>query len=198
MTSGMKAVPPAALGEAGSWKRSNQADSAEGEGEGVARSRSRRHRLFNARRSARDSKSFSIARRIAENPPSRSNRSMSSTQSPPARFSNTTARTIWMSSQPWLPATPTCRLIAAPAHWPSPDRDRPQDRPMTSARGATNCSRTGNRARPAPTSPHPVGDGFRVANQNYLLDYSRPTGNFNFLTPNPGWFRTYETGMSLS
>jgi hypothetical protein len=99
----MKAVPAAAVGEAGSWKRSSQADSAEGEG--VARSRSRRHRVFDARRSARDSKSFSIARRIAENPPSRSNRSMSSTQSPPARFSNTTARTIWMSSQPWLPAT---------------------------------------------------------------------------------------------
>jgi hypothetical protein len=32
-----------------------------------------------------------------------------------------------------------------------------------------------------PTSPHPVGDGFRVANQTYLLDSSRPTGNFNFL-----------------
>jgi DNA-binding LacI/PurR family transcriptional regulator len=37
-----------------------------------------------------------------------------------------------------------------------------------------------------PTSPHPVGDGFRIANQNYLLDSSRPTGNFILLTPNPG------------
>ena len=80
----MNAIPATALGEAGSSNRSSQPDSADGEG--VARSRSRRQRLFSDRRSARESKSFSIARRIAEKPLSRSNRSMSSTQSPPDRF----------------------------------------------------------------------------------------------------------------
>ena len=59
VTAGMNAVPATALGEAGSWNRSSQPDSADGEG--VARSRSRRQRLFSDRRSARESKSFSIA-----------------------------------------------------------------------------------------------------------------------------------------
>src|SRR5271157_4765750 len=108
----MNAIPATALGEAGSSNRSSQPDSADGEG--VARSRSRRQRLFSDRRSARESKSFSIARRIAEKPLSRSNRSMSSTQSPPERFRKITARTIWMSSQPWPPAARTCRWIAPP------------------------------------------------------------------------------------
>src|SRR5271163_3651069 len=66
----MNAVPATALGEAGSWNRSSQPDSADGEG--PVRSRSRRQRLFSDRRSARDNKSFSIARKIAEKPPSRS------------------------------------------------------------------------------------------------------------------------------
>src|SRR5271167_3161007 len=58
----MNAVPATALGEAGSWNRSSQPDSADGEG--PVRSRSRRQRLFNNRRSARDNKSFSIARKL--------------------------------------------------------------------------------------------------------------------------------------
>jgi hypothetical protein len=57
------------LGEAGSWNRSSQPDSADGEG--VARSRSRRQRMFEDHRSARDSKSFSTARKIAANASSR-------------------------------------------------------------------------------------------------------------------------------
>src|SRR5277367_4836523 len=60
----MNAVPATALGEAGSWNRSSQPDSADGEG--PVRSRWRRQRLFSDRRSARDNKSFSIARKIAD------------------------------------------------------------------------------------------------------------------------------------
>jgi hypothetical protein len=50
----MNAVPATALGDAVSWNRSNQPNSADGEGS--ARPRSRRQRLFSDRRSARDSK----------------------------------------------------------------------------------------------------------------------------------------------
>ena len=46
------------------------------------------------RRSARDNKSFSIARKIAEKPSSRSSRSTSSTQSPPERLRKITASVI--------------------------------------------------------------------------------------------------------
>jgi hypothetical protein len=55
----MNAVPATALGDAGSWKRSSHADSADGDG--TVRWRSRRQRRFSERRSARDSKSRSIA-----------------------------------------------------------------------------------------------------------------------------------------
>jgi len=77
------------------------ADSADGEG--VAAGVRVASGFFKERRSARDSKSFSIARNTAEKPPSRSSRSMSSTQSPPARFKKITASVIWISSQPWPP-----------------------------------------------------------------------------------------------
>src|ERR1700693_3319598 len=80
----MHAVPAAALGEALSWNRSSQPNSADGEG--IARPRPRRQRILRERRSARDSKSRSIARSIAEQPLSRSRLSMSSTQSPPDRL----------------------------------------------------------------------------------------------------------------
>ena len=99
------------------WKRSSRADTAEGDG--TVRSRSRRQRRRRERRSARDGRSRPIACSTAANPPSRSSRSRSSTQSPPARFRKTTASTICTSSQPWRPATWTCRRIAAvgPLPW---------------------------------------------------------------------------------
>src|SRR5271157_5338362 len=179
VTAGMNAFPATALGEFGSWNRSNQPDSADGEG--VARSRSRRQRLFSDRRSARDSKSFSIARRIAEKPPSRSNRSMSSTQSPPARFRKITARTIWMSSQPWPPAARTCRRIAAPRPL-ALIRSKYKGRPPKEVRPWLDGSASyWKSSSPCATIAHPVGDGFRIAIQDYLPDESGPTGNLNFL-----------------
>ena len=179
VTAGMNVFPATALGEFGSWNRSNQPDSADGEG--VARSHSRRQRLFSDRRSARDSKSFSIARRIAEKPPSRSNRSMSSTQSPPARFRKITARTIWMSSQPWPPAARTCRRIAAPRPL-ALIRSRYNGRPAKEVRPWLDRSASyWKSSSPCATIAHPVGDGFRIAIQDYLPDESGPTGNLNFI-----------------
>jgi hypothetical protein len=102
------------LGDAGSWNRSNQPNSADGEGS--ARPRSRRQRFFSDRRSARDNNSRSIAIKMAEKPLSCSSFSMSSTQSPPDRFRKITASAIWMSSQPWRPAAPICCRIAAARH----------------------------------------------------------------------------------
>jgi hypothetical protein len=55
----MNALPATAFAAAGSWNRSSQADSADGDG--TARSRARRQRAFSDRRSARESKSRSIA-----------------------------------------------------------------------------------------------------------------------------------------
>jgi chorismate synthase len=69
----MNALPATAFTAAGSWKRSSQPDSADGEG--TARWRVRRQRAVNERRSARESKSRSIARRIAAKPLSDSSRS---------------------------------------------------------------------------------------------------------------------------
>ena len=156
VTAGMNAVPATAFGAAGSWKRSSQADSADGDG--TARSRSRRQRCFSDRRSARDSKSRSIACSTAAKPLSCSSRSRSSTQSPPARFRKTTASTIWMSSQPWRPATWTCWRIAAasPLLW---TRSRYSGKPASevtpvlerSASNSGNCpgSRHAGLASPA-------------------------------------------------
>src|SRR5271166_12355 len=159
VTAGMNAFPATALGEFGSWNRSNQPDSADGEG--VARSRSRRQRLFSDRRSARDSKSFSIARRIAEKPPSRSNRSM--------------------SSQPWPPAARTCRRIAAPRPL-ALIRSKYKGRPPKEVRPWLDGSASyWKSSSPCATIAHPVGDGFRIAIQDYLPDESGPTGNLNFL-----------------
>src|ERR1700677_4200325 len=178
VTAGMRAVPATAFGEAGSWNRSNQPDSADGEG--AARPRSRRQRLFKDRRSARDSNSFSIARRIAPKPSSRSSRSMSSTQSPPERFKKIAARTIWMSSQPWLPAARTWRRIAAPSPL-ALIKSKYTGRPAKEVRPWRDESDSyWKSSSPCANIPHPVGDGPRIAIQDYLPDSSGPTGNLSF------------------
>src|SRR5271157_4973291 len=92
---------------------------------------------------------------------------MSSTQSPPARFRKITARTIWMSSQPWPPA-----LI----------RSKYKGRPPKEVRPWLDGSASyWKSSSPCATIAHPVGDGFRIAIQDYLPDESGPTGNLNFL-----------------
>ena len=148
----INAIPATALGEAGSSNRSSQPDSADGEG--VARSRSRRQRLFSNRRSARESKSFSIARRIAEKPLSRSNRSMSSTQSPPDRSGKSPPEPSGCRASPGR-QRPTCRWIAPP-------RPQPVGRYKGSPASDVNpwldkSPHTGNRAAPVPASRTPLG-----------------------------------------
>ncbi len=66
VTAGMNAVPATAFGDAGSWQRSSQADSADGDG--TTCSRWRRQREVSERRSLRDSKSRSMACSTAANP----------------------------------------------------------------------------------------------------------------------------------
>src|SRR5208282_2602976 len=152
---------------------SSQPDRADGEG--TARSRVRRQRAFSERRSARDNKSRSIARRIAAKPLSVSSRSRSSTQSPPARFRKITASTIWISSQPCAPATRTCWRIAVPSPlaW---IRSRYSGRPASEVRPPLEVSASYWKPRtPCASIPHPVGDGFGFANGAYLPDSSGPT-----------------------
>src|SRR4249920_4005522 len=179
VTDGMNAVPATALGDALSWNRSNQPNSADGEGS--ARPRSRRQRLFSDRRSARDSKSCSIAFKIAEKPLSCSSFSMSSTQSPPDRFRKITASTTWISSQPWPPAARTCRRMAAPRPL-ALIRSIYTGRPASDVKPWRDESLSYWKSRsPCASIAHPVGDGYSVANQDYLPDLSGPTGYSNFL-----------------
>src|SRR5271166_2690367 len=176
---GMNALPATAFAAAGSWNRSSQPDRADGEG--TARSWVRRQRAFSERRSARDNKSRSIARRIAAKPLSVSSRSRSSTQSPPARFRKITASTIWISSQPCAPATRTCWRIAVPSPlaW---IRSRYSGRPASEVRPPLEVSASYWKPRtPCASIPHPVGDGFGFANGAYLPDSSGPTGNSDYL-----------------
>ena len=158
VAAGMNAVPATALGDAKSWNRSSQPDSADGEGS--ARSRARRHRPFSDRRSARERKSRSIAPRIVVKPVSASRRSMSSMQSPPARFRKITASTIWTSSQPCTPATRRCCRMAAS----SPQtriRSRNTGSPASEVRPVVEESDSyWKSSTPCATIAHPVGDGF--------------------------------------
>ena len=124
--------------------------------------------------------------KTAENPPSpptaqcpQRNRHRPDSGKPPPAPSGCPA-------SPGRPPHATAGGSPPPAHWRGPDRDTAADRPMTSSHGATFRSHTGNPEHPVPTSPHPVGDGFRFANETYLPDSSGPTGNFNFLTRNSG------------
>src|SRR5271157_4541492 len=175
---GMNALPATAFAAAGSWNRSSQADRADDEG--TARSRVRRQRAFSERRSARDNKSRSIARRIAAKPLSVSSRSRSSTQSPPARFRKITASTIWISSQPCAPATRTCWRIAVPSPlaW---IRSRYSGSPASEVRPPLEVSASYWKPRtPCASIPHLVGDGFGFANGAYLPDSSGPTGNSDY------------------
>src|SRR5271165_3811699 len=175
---GMNALPATAFAAAGSWNRSSQADRADGEG--TARSWVRRQRAFSERRSARDNKSRSIARRIAAKPLSVSSRSRSSTQSPPARFRKITASTIWISSQPCAPATRTCWRIAVPSPlaW---IRSRYSGSPASEVRPPLEVSASYWKPRtPCASIPHLVGDGFGFANGAYLPDSSGPTGNSDY------------------
>jgi hypothetical protein len=110
-------------------------------------------------RSARDSKSRSIARRIDAKPLSFSRRSRSSTLSPPARFRKITARTIWMSSQPCDPATRTCSRIAPtkPLAW---IKSRYRGSPASEVSPRVEQSDSYWKSRtPCATIIHPVGDG---------------------------------------
>src|SRR5208283_4421500 len=175
----MNAVPATACGAAGSWKRSSQAETALGDG--TVRSRGRRQRACNERRSARDSKSRSIACSTALKPLSPSSRFRSSTQSPPAKFRKMSASTTWMSSQPCAPTTCTCWRIASgrPLAW---IRSRYSGSPASEVRPALESSASYWKPRtPCGNVRHPVGDGPRIANPDYLPDSSGPTEHRRFL-----------------
>ena len=151
----MNAIPATALGEAGSSNRSSQPDSADGEG--VARSRSRRQRLFSDRRSARESKSFSIARRIAE----------SCCRAPTVRCLPRSRRRTDSGKSP--PEPSGCRASPGrrpPEHAAGSPRRGPQALIRSRYKGSPasdvnpwldeNWPHTGNRAAPVPASRTPL------------------------------------------
>src|SRR5208337_2778875 len=87
----------------------------------------------------------------------------------------------WMSSQPWPPAARTCRRIAAPRPL-ALIRSKYKGRPPKEVRPWLDGSASyWKSSSPCATIAHPVGDGFRIAIQDYLPDESGPTGNLNFL-----------------
>ncbi len=176
----MNAIPATALGEAGSSNRSSQPDSADGEG--VARSRSRRQRLFSDRVSARESKSFLIARRIAEKPLSRSNRSMCSTQSPPDKIQEN-HRQNHLDVEPALAAGRPNIPLDRPTEAAGVDQVKIQRKP--GKRRQSMAGRIGLILEiEKPLCQHrapPLVMILEFANQDYLPDSSGPTWNLKFL-----------------
>ena len=172
----MKADPALAAGAPRSWKRSSQPDSAEAEG--VARPRSRRKRLASSRRSWRESKFLSTARKPAAKPPPRTRRRPNSERPPPASSEYPTS----------LAALPPARSDGSPppARSPRSSRNKPAARPTTSAHAATNHIRTGNRAVPVTTSHTPLVMVFESQSKSISLMNQDQRGTETILKPNPG------------
>lgn len=150
------------------------ADSADGNG--TARLRTRRQGCLSDRRSARDTKSCSIARCAAANPLSCSGRFRSSTRSPPARFRETTAGAVWMSSTPGDRQHGHGGGLQQPIRCDEQGGDTAAKPPGTSAHRVITPPHTGNQERAVPASHTPLVSVCDSQTQTISLIYRNQRG----------------------